>query len=207
MLIILSFQAYFSECKGNYSLGGELELAQHYFIGISISHPIHGVVRQLRSEYQLHDKYKVLPHEKDLHMTMRYIGELDEAKISWLTSSLRKISQSHTSFTVYVKGLSFFGSSTGPRVVYLSVQSSSALCDLQSQIARRTEKILELERDDRFVPHITIAKKRKTKEKMQLEKKLIDPVPVLIEEFTLFRIHPNEQPSYEEFARFPLKKS
>ncbi|PIC56328.1 RNA 2',3'-cyclic phosphodiesterase [Sporosarcina sp. P12(2017)] len=188
-------------------MGGELELGQHYFIGISIAHPVDDIAQQFRTEYQLNEKYKVIPHAKDLHLTMRYIGELDEAKLPWLKSSLQKIATSHTEFTVYLQGLSFFGSASGPRVVFLAVQNSDTLCELQRQIARRTEKILELEKDTRFVPHITIAKKRKTTEKMQLEKKSIEPVPITIAGFTLFKIHPKKSPSYEALAYFQLKKS
>ena len=81
-------------------------MAQHYLIGISVVHPIEDTVRHFRLDYQLNEKYKVLPHASDLHITMRYIGELDEAKLSWLKSSLHKIARSHTHFTVYVKGLS-----------------------------------------------------------------------------------------------------
>ena len=137
---------------------------------------------------------------------MRYIGELDEAKLPWLKSSLRKIARSHGHFTVYVKGLSFFGSASGPRVVFLAVQSSNRLAELQRQIARRAEHILELEKETRFVPHITIAKKRKTTEKIKIEKNQIDPLPITIEGFALFKVHPNEEPSYECIEYFPLKK-
>ena len=182
-------------------------MVQHYFIGISIAHPIDDIAAQFRDDYQLNEKYKVIPHPKDLHMTLRYIGELDENKLPWLKSCLQKIGRSQKAFTVYLQGLSFFGSATGPRVVFLAIQSSDALCELQKQVARRTERVLELEKDLRFVPHITIAKKRKTTDKLQLEKKAIEPVPITIEGFTLFKIHPREQPSYEAIAYFPLKKS
>ena len=182
-------------------------MVQHYFIGISIAHPVDDLAQKFRTEFQLKEKYKVIPHAKDLHLTMRYIGELDEDKIPWLKSCLQKIALSHTEFTVYVKGLSFFGSASGPRVVYLAVQPSGTLSALRKQIARRTEDILELEQDTRFVPHITIAKKRKTTDKLQLEKKPIEPVPISIEGFSLFKIHPNESPSYETLAYFPFKKS
>lgn len=204
---ISSKYAYFSESKGTYYIGGELELAQHYFIGISTAHPVEEISQQFRAEYQLIEKYKVIPHAKDLHLTMRYIGELDETKLPWLKSCLQKIAQSNKGFTVYVKGMSFFGSASGPRVVFLAVQPSSILSELQRQIARRVENILELEKDIRFVPHITIAKKRKTTDKLQLEKKMIEPVPITIEGFSLFKIHPNESPSYETIAYFPFKKS
>ena len=182
-------------------------MAQHYFIGISIAAPISEIADHFRSKYHLAERYKVIPHADDLHITMRYIGELGEATKSMLEHSLQKIAEANTLFTTSVTGLSFFGSPSGPRVVYLSVEAVDALEHLQRQIARRTESVLELEKDNRFVPHITIAKKRKTADKIQLTKETIPPVQIEIEGFTLFRIHPNVQPSYEPVAYFPLKKS
>ncbi|MBY0223811.1 RNA 2',3'-cyclic phosphodiesterase [Sporosarcina aquimarina] len=182
-------------------------MAQHYFIGISIATPISKIAEHFRSKYQLAERYKVIPHADDLHITMRYIGELGEATKSLLEPSLQEIAEANTSFTTSVTGLSFFGSPYGPRVVYLSVEAVGALEHLQRQIARRTENILELEKDNRFVPHITIAKKRKTADKIQLSKETITPVQIDIEGFTLFRIHPNVRPSYESVAYFPFKKS
>lgn len=182
-------------------------MAQHYFIGISIAPIVIDTVEHFRTLYQLKEKYKVIPATEDLHMTMRYIGELENDKKKSLEYALQKIASEHCCFTTSVTGLSYFGSPTGPRVVYLSVKPVSALCDLQRRIARRTEKILELERVKRFVPHITIAKKRKVLDKMSIAKEEISPLTLDIKGFTLFAIHPEERPSYEPIAYFPLKKS
>ncbi|WP_301108692.1 RNA 2',3'-cyclic phosphodiesterase [Sporosarcina sp.] len=182
-------------------------MAQHYFIGISIAAPAFKLAEQFRAKYMLYEKYKVLPNKDDLHITMRYIGEMDENRTDTLISSLHKIANDHTNFNTSITGLKFFGSSSGPRVVYLSVDKVNALCNLQIQIARRTEKILGLEKDHPFVPHITIAKKRKTTDKMELTTEKITPVNIQINGFTLFKIHPNIKPSYEPIEYFPLKKS
>ncbi|WP_158232555.1 RNA 2',3'-cyclic phosphodiesterase [Sporosarcina sp. P13] len=182
-------------------------MAQHYFIGIPIAYHVENIAEHFRTSYRLGEKYKVIPHADDLHMTMCYIGELDESKKPSLEDALHKISQDHNCFTTSVTGLSFFGSSTGPRVVYLSVEPVGALCNLQRQIGRRTGKILGLEQENRFVPHITIAKKRKVLDKMQLAKEKIPPVPIEIKGFTLFAIHPQVSPSYESITYFPLKKN
>ncbi|MDV6378005.1 RNA 2',3'-cyclic phosphodiesterase [Sporosarcina sp. GW1-11] len=182
-------------------------MAQHYFIGISIAHNVVDIAEHFRMKYQLKEKYKVIPHAHDLHLTLRYIGELNEDEKNSLEYTLRKIAQDHNCFTTSVTGLSFFGSPTGPRVIYLSVDPVAALCNLQRHVARRTEKTLGLERENRFVPHITIAKKRKVLDKMQLAREEISPVPLAIEGFTLFAIHPEISPSYTSVTYFPLKKS
>ncbi|WP_162805745.1 RNA 2',3'-cyclic phosphodiesterase [Sporosarcina sp. PTS2304] len=182
-------------------------MAQHYFIGISIAQNVVDIAEHFRETYQLREKYKVIPHAEDLHITMRYIGELRDDHKASLSYELGKIAKDHTCFTTSITGLSFFGSPSGPRVVFLSVDAVSALCDLQRRIARRTEKIVGLERSIRFLPHITIAKKRKILDKMQFIKEVIPPVPIEINGFTLFAIHPGKSPSYETIMYFPLKKS
>lgn len=182
-------------------------MAQHYFIGITAADSASELAEKFRAKYLLKEKYKVLPHKDDLHITMRYIGEMNEKSAEMLISSLHKIASDHPCFSTSLTGLEFFGSSTGPRVVYLSVKKVNAMCNLQRQIARRTEKILDLEKDTRFVPHVTIAKKRKTADKMQLVKEEIIPIPIHINGFTLFKINPNVIPSYESIEYFPLKKS
>ncbi|WP_153730810.1 RNA 2',3'-cyclic phosphodiesterase [Sporosarcina obsidiansis] len=184
-------------------------MTQHYFIGISVggTTPILELSEHFRTKYQLAERYKVIPHDEDLHITMRYIGKLEEDHMHLLTSSLQNIADDHSCFSTSITGLSFFGSPTGPRVVYLSVEAVGMMRHMQKKISKHTESLLELQKENRFVPHITIAKKRKTAEKMQIVKEAVSPLKLEITGFSLFKIHPNERPSYEEIAFFPLKKS
>lgn len=181
-------------------------MTPHYFIGISVGPSASRVAERFQVKYGLREKYKVIPHAQDFHITLRYIGSLQEEKLPSLIASLHKAAQLSECFDIAVTGLSFFGSPAGPRVVYLAVEPSEALSVLRQRTARRTEKILGLERDNRFVPHITIAKKRKTFENMQLMKEVIEPVSIQINGFSLFKIHPHQSPSYEIVQHFPLKK-
>lgn len=181
-------------------------LTPHYFIGISVGPAASDIAERFRMKYELKEKYKVIPHAQDFHITLRYIGSLQEEKLPSLIASLRKTAQLSDCFDIAITGLSFFGSPAGPRVVYLAIEPSDALSALRQRTARRTEKILGMERDNRFVPHITIAKKRKTFENMQLMKEVIEPVFIQVNGFSLFKIHPHQSPSYETVHYFPLQK-
>ncbi|EMR06052.1 hypothetical protein C772_02032 [Bhargavaea cecembensis DSE10] len=124
--------------------------------------------------------------------------------ISKLSVQLRSLSERHPGFTIQVDGFNFFGPSTGPRVTYLSVTKNMLLERLQKDVSAAVTAVTGLPSKDRFVPHITIAKKRKTDERLALSSDLFDPYPVSVDNFHLFQIHPHNTPKYEPIETFPL---
>src|SRR5699024_7887271 len=102
-------------------------------------------------------------------------------------------------------GLSYFGSHVEPRVVYLSLANNQALNTLQQTIHESISPLLSLSASYRFVPHITIAKKRKTHEKIDIHKQTIKAINVLVDSFALFTIYPNQSPKYEAIQTFQLQ--
>lgn len=182
---------------------------QHYFIGISAPSSLEHQMNIFRDRYRLAEHYKVMPHVADLHITLRYIGELDGAQLPMLNQSLQDVSKNYAPFDITVTNLSYFGSPTGPRVVYLATDSPEPLHQLYQDISQQLEEHHQMKKEDRFVPHITIAKKRKTRDKLQIDKELMTPpqtFPVI--GFSLFTIHPAKSPKYEVVSTFPfIKKS
>lgn len=178
----------------------------HYFIGIKAPATIEHVVNQYRGQYGLQNIYKVIPHLDDLHITLLFIGALPEQKVEPLLESFTSIANTHSDFMLTIDGLSFFGSPKGPRVVYLSVQQSNELHALQQSIASIGADQLGIEQDNRFTPHITIAKKRKVNEEFPIQKETCTPIPFHVDEFSLFKIHPSKTPKYEAVQTFSLRK-
>lgn len=178
----------------------------HYFIGINAPASIEEIVKLYREKYGLSDIYKVIPHLDDLHITLLFIGALPEQKVEPLQESLAALADKYSDFPLTVDGLSFFGSPKGPRVVYLSVKQSRELDALQQDVAAIGADQLGIEPDNRFTPHITIAKKRKVNEVSPIKKETCTPLPFQVSGFSLFRIHPSRTPKYEVVQTFPLKQ-
>lgn len=177
-------------------------MQQHYFIGVKI--PVHfgDLVAKYKEKYRFHKFYKVIPHIEDLHVTLLYLGAVSNDNLSSLTLKLREIADGYSQFPMNVDGLSYFGSSSGPRVIYLSIRESAELKSLQNEIASSVSKQIGLPVSDRFIPHITIAKKRKNTDKLFIEKETYDPIEVLVDGFSLFTIHPKKSPKYEAIKTF-----
>lgn len=180
-------------------------MQHHYFIGIKAPALTEQLATQYREKYGLSDVYKVIPHMDDLHITLLFIGALPEKNVGPLQKRLAALADNHSEFRLAVDGLSFFGSPKGPRVVYLSVQQSDELDALQKEIASIGIDKLGMEPDNRFTPHITIAKKRKISNELPIQKETCTPLPFHVSGFSLFRIHPSKTPKYEAVETFSLQ--
>ncbi len=179
-------------------------MQQHYFIGINIPSTFKDPIEMFKMKYQLESAYKVIPHLEDLHVTLLYLGVVSDELLPSLKAELSEIATRHSTFPMHVDGLSYFGASNGPRVVYLSVAESTALSSLQRKIEHSVAKQLDRPISERFTPHVTIAKKRKITGDYVIQKEKVQPIEVAVQSFSLFAVHPDKSPKYEAIETYRL---
>ena len=179
-------------------------LDRHYFIGIKIPSHFASHVEEVRKSFRLREAYKAIPSIEDLHVTLSFLGPVPDSKIFELNERLSAIAEKHTSFSIVVDGVSSFGTKSCPRVIYLSVEENLALNRLQTDISKEVGNVLTKPIDNRFVAHITIAKKWKGLDDFFFEKESRVPMDVPVPAFVLFAIHPNSVPMYETVHTYSL---
>ncbi|AOV07560.1 RNA 2',3'-cyclic phosphodiesterase [Sporosarcina ureilytica] len=177
-------------------------MKRHYFIGIPIPAQVEEIADKFKKEYSLRRYYKVLTYRDDLHVTLLYLGAVEAQQLPFVKNQLAEIAKKTTSFSLSINGLSYFGSKSDPRVIYLAIDENLSLTHLQQKINASIPSLLGIPKTDRFVPHITIAKKRKTQENLDIEKQTITPIEVSVPSFSLFTIYPEKLPKYEAIATF-----
>jgi len=102
---------------------------------------------------------KWVPPEQ-LHLTLRFIGDVDGTLFRDLKESLLEIH--FASFFIQLKGVGFFPPRGKPRVLWVGVVKNANLALLQKKIENVLVKSgLEPERR-KFFPHITLARLRNT---------------------------------------------
>lgn len=93
----------------------------------------------------------------NLHITLKFIGEWPEAKLSQLEQALRSLPP-RAPIPIEVRGLGWFPNPHNPRVFWVAVHGGDALPGL----ARDTESALEplgIKKEDRaFTAHLTLAR-------------------------------------------------
>jgi len=94
---------------------------------------------------------------ENYHMTLRFIGDIDDATAREVHSSLEQIRR--RPFTVTLEGLSSFGGAK-PRAIVAKAKPGTDLVELQAQQERLLRRIGIAPEPRKFTPHVTLARLR-----------------------------------------------
>lgn len=102
----------------------------------------------------------VLP--ANLHVTMRFLGELAEAQVPAVGEVLGPLVDRHASFLVSLRGLGCFPDAQRPAVLWAGVdQGVGPLGKLAAEVNQALDRLGFPEQDRPFHPHLTLARARR----------------------------------------------
>jgi 2'-5' RNA ligase len=96
-----------------------------------------------------------------LHLTLRFIGEVDDGTFDSIKSSLAEITE--TRFSLTLQGVGYFPPKRTPRVLWVGIENDETLTRLADKVEQILVRKSGIEPEQRkFSPHITIARFRET---------------------------------------------
>ncbi|MBI5237974.1 MAG: RNA 2',3'-cyclic phosphodiesterase [Deltaproteobacteria bacterium] len=103
-----------------------------------------------------------------IHLTLKFLGEVDEERVSVLTDALNAAKQGVMPFAVKVGRIGAFPDMSRPRVLWAGVDGKGGLIQLQQNIEEALFK-LGFEKETRpFSPHLTLCRIKSFKEGSRL---------------------------------------
>jgi 2'-5' RNA ligase len=96
---------------------------------------------------------------EQLHLTLRFIGEVDGRDASAIDETLAAISA--PPFTLQLKGVGAFGGKN-PRALWAGVAANEALIHLQRKIESTIQRLGFHAEERKYTPHVTLARLRAT---------------------------------------------
>ena len=94
--------------------------------------------------------------DNQLHLTLRYIGEIDEGAAEDIAEAARHLA--FTPFDIAVEGCSFFARKGIPTQLYAAVKRDDRLTALHKKLDRICVRCGVEPEQREFVPHITLAR-------------------------------------------------
>lgn len=150
-----------------------------------------------------------------LHITLRFVGEVDRGVADDLEAALSMIRA--PAFDLDLHGFGYFERKGRPRSLWLGVAPDEALCRLRERVEQAAKRAGLAPEGRRFKPHVTIARLRghsprevsqwiASNAPFSLPPYKLPPVPV--REITLYRSHLGRSGArYEVEAIYPLLPS
>ncbi len=144
----------------------------------------------------------------NFHVTLLFLGDTDEENIPSLIANMQPIAEKHAAFKLKIRSIGGFPSLQQARVIYLGVQRSQNILDLQSALENALQVPEKFEPE--FTPHLTLARLRSLKSCKDLVSPFehIDLGKQNVGEIVLFssNLH-NGLVTYEKLAVMPLAVS
>lgn len=97
--------------------------------------------------------------KEGMHLTLKFLGEIEEEKIPKIEAVLNAISKMCSPFPLRLKGTGTFPpGKKNPRVIWIGIEGGQTLKELQAQLEEELEK-LDFPREKReFHPHLTLGR-------------------------------------------------
>ncbi len=143
---------------------------------------------------------------QNLHITLKFLGEIDEKKLERMIPLLSTISGKTKSFKMSLENIGCFPGIRNPRVLWVGViQGSDELIKLAIDIENELYKIGIKKEEKKFHPHLTIGR---IKTPCNVDDIINQPIKTNqfdVKEFILFKstLQPSG-PIYEKLKKFPL---
>ncbi|MFL6690315.1 MAG: RNA 2',3'-cyclic phosphodiesterase [Alphaproteobacteria bacterium] len=131
---------------------------------------------------------------EQLHLTLRFIGDVDERDAASIDESLASISTPR--FTLELKAVGSFGGKS-PRALWAGVKPNDALLHLQRKIESAIQRLGFPAAERKYTPHVTLGRLRATAAGRVMDyisdHALYASGPFQVREFALFssRLTPN----------------
>ena len=153
------------------------------FIAIEIPDALKERMREIQSVISGGVRGLALPKQEAIHLTLKFLGDIDEDAVSHITDALRAACANVGHFTLAVDGIGGFPSLRCPRVVWAGVNEHEGLASLHKDIEDRLAKLGIEKESVRYKPHITLCRVRSIAESQELSRIVQESQPSLKMEF------------------------
>jgi 2'-5' RNA ligase len=93
-----------------------------------------------------------------MHLTLRFIGDADNALLSDITDILQNVNNSHFSLTL--KGVGYFPPRRKPNVLWVGLEPSQELTELRDSVEELIEELGLSGEERKYHAHVTLARLR-----------------------------------------------
>ena len=146
----------------------KINLERRVFIGIPIGDKIKSILPSLKTSiHSSRDIIRWIPPE-NIHLTLSFLGNISDQDIPNIIQSLKNCN-TFKYFKIKIESTGVFPSVNFPKILWTGISNGvDELTSLQTYIEKSVRKYKEINRKEKFIPHITIARIRRSRRKIDV---------------------------------------
>lgn len=158
------------------------------FVAIEIPDALKARMREIQLLIGEGVRGLTLPKQEAVHLTVKFLGDIDEDAVPDITDALRAACAVVRPFTLVADGVGGFPSLRSPRVAWIGVNEHEALASLHKDIEDRLARLGIEKETISYKPHITLCRVRSIVESQELSKVVQEARPSLRMEFPVSEV-------------------
>ncbi len=159
------------------------------FIAVGISSEVREKIAQIQAEFRKGDPDVKWVEPENLHITLRFLGEVSEDKLSGVIEKIRLATAGISNFRAHIFGLGGFPNLKSPRVVWVGVgEGKEELKNLSERIEENLSYLGFAKEKRGFSAHLTIGRVRSPRKREKLVKKIEELERHDVGEFSVDRV-------------------
>lgn len=135
------------------------------FVAIDLDEPVREILSRVQERLRASPCNVKWVETENLHVTLRFLGELQEGVVPSLLASMRSAAMGQSGFAIELRGLGWFPPRRPPRTIWAGIEEpTGSLARLHERLEAEVRKLGigpdGSERTDRFHPHVTLGRVR-----------------------------------------------
>ena len=167
------------------------------FVAIEIPQSIQALLRPVQTHLQSEIQKASWTKQGNFHLTLKFLGDVRSETIEVLRETIQNVADAQAPFSIEFGGVGAFPNFTRPRVLWVGIKQGTLIVSNLAKAVNLELKRLGFPADNRFHPHLTLARLRTPMNLEPLQHSLrqydtIAGAVVKVNEITLMRsqLHP-----------------
>lgn len=127
------------------------------FVALDVPEEIHDALAALIRRFESICRGARWIRAENLHVTLKFIGEVEEAKLPAIEASLSQVN-SRDPFEIEFHHFGFFPNERRPRVFWVGMESGPSMAELSAEIDSNLQPLGVPHEEKDFQPHLTLAR-------------------------------------------------
>jgi 2'-5' RNA ligase len=168
------------------------------FIAIEVPQPIQVLLKGVQARLQSEIRKASWTKSGNFHLTLKFLGDVHSETLKDVSEVIQDVAGGQDPFSIEFGGIGAFPNLYRPRVLWVGVKQGASIVSRLAETVNLALKRLGFPSDNRFHPHLTLARLRTPVNLEPLENILrqydtIDRAVVNVKKITLMRsqLHPS----------------
>ena len=179
------------------------------FLAIDVDEDLKAKMYKVIKEFRQIDANIKYVDLENLHLTLKFFGDIDTEGIELLSSKISKVVGEFDSFNIKIKGCGAFPNTNRIKVIWLGIEDDEIVRKLHDELDKEFVR-LGFDKDKKFSSHLTIGRMKSGKGKNKVKSTIEEFSEVEIGEMTVDKIVLKKStltpqgPIYEDLEIFEL---